>query len=143
MNIHQQRGAALVVGLVIMLIVTLLAVTGIGTARLELLMAGNMQFQQQAFQAAEAGLERRFLEAADFNTDWTTSNSFTDFTFGGANEITVTTTGRHLGVGLPPAGYSLGGEFAAFHFEITSTAVGMRGASTELVQGFYIVGPGN
>ena len=54
---RHQRGAALIVGLMMLVIVTLLAVTAMGTATTELVMAGNEQFRERSFQAAEAGLE--------------------------------------------------------------------------------------
>ena len=54
---RHQRGAALLVGLMMLVIVTLLAVTAMGTATTELVMAGNEQFRERAFQAAETGIE--------------------------------------------------------------------------------------
>ena len=44
-----QRGAALFVALILLLVITILAVSTMGTARLELRMAGNSQFSLQAF----------------------------------------------------------------------------------------------
>ena len=45
----RQRGAALVIGLILLLVLTLLAVTGMNTASTELIMAGNEQYRQNAF----------------------------------------------------------------------------------------------
>jgi len=53
----RQQGAALVVGLILLLVLTLLAISGMTTASLELQMAGNEQYQERAFQAADAGIE--------------------------------------------------------------------------------------
>jgi hypothetical protein len=50
---QRQNGAALVVGLLLLMVLTLLAISGMNTASLELVMAGNTQYQQNAFQAAE------------------------------------------------------------------------------------------
>ncbi|HEY4644766.1 MAG TPA: PilX N-terminal domain-containing pilus assembly protein [Steroidobacteraceae bacterium] len=47
-----ERGAALVVGLVLLVILTLLAISGMNTATTELVMAGNEMYQENAFQAA-------------------------------------------------------------------------------------------
>ena len=47
-----QRGAALVVGLVLLLVITMLAVTSMNTSTVQLMMAGNKQFSESAFQAA-------------------------------------------------------------------------------------------
>ena len=57
LNHSKQRGAALMVGLMLLVIVTLLAVTAVSTSSTELIMAGNEQFRERAFQAAEAGVE--------------------------------------------------------------------------------------
>ena len=57
-NTHRQRGAALIIGLMMLVVITLLAVTAVNTASTELVMAGNEQFRERAFQAADAGVER-------------------------------------------------------------------------------------
>lgn len=57
-NRHKrQKGAALVVGLMLLVIVTVLAVSAVGTASTEMIMAGNEQYRERAFQAAEIGIE--------------------------------------------------------------------------------------
>ena len=56
-QIRQQRGAALVVGMILLLVLTLLAMSGMNTASTELVMAGNEQYQENAFQASETGIE--------------------------------------------------------------------------------------
>ena len=53
----RQKGAALVVGLMLLVIVTVLAVSAVGTASTEMIMAGNEQYRERAFQAAEIGIE--------------------------------------------------------------------------------------
>jgi type IV pilus assembly protein PilX len=66
--VARQDGAALVVGLILLLVLTLLAITGMSVATLELRMAGNEQYQERAFQAAEAGLERAISQGV-YNTN--------------------------------------------------------------------------
>ena len=56
-NPVQQQGAALVVGLVLLLVLTVLGVSTMSTASLEVSMAGNDQFAENAFQLAETGLD--------------------------------------------------------------------------------------
>jgi type IV pilus assembly protein PilX len=51
-----QRGTALVIALVFLLLMTLLAITAVNTSSLEEKMAGNLKDQHFAFQAAEAAL---------------------------------------------------------------------------------------
>lgn len=53
---QRQTGAALVVGLVLLLIMTVLGVSSIRTATLQERMAGNLRDNNLAFQAAEAAL---------------------------------------------------------------------------------------
>ncbi len=52
-----QRGNALMVSLVFLVILTTLALSVAGTGRLELMMAANTQFDNQAYQAAESGID--------------------------------------------------------------------------------------
>ena len=59
---NTERGAALVIGLVLLLILTLLAVTGMNTATTELVMAGNEQYRRAAAMAATAGIEEAIAD---------------------------------------------------------------------------------
>jgi hypothetical protein len=56
-NPRRQRGAILVVGLVLLLVMTVLGISTMKTASLELNMAGNDQFYENAFQLAETGVD--------------------------------------------------------------------------------------
>ena len=51
---NKQSGAALVVGLILLVVITVLAVSGMNTATTELAMARNDQTYENAFQAAES-----------------------------------------------------------------------------------------
>ena len=53
----RQQGAALVVGLILLVVITILAISGMNTATTELAMARNDQTAENVFQAAERGLE--------------------------------------------------------------------------------------
>lgn len=59
----RQRGAALVIGLVLLMVLTVLGVTGMTTSTLELAMADNMQRSQYVFQAAESALTTEMVAA--------------------------------------------------------------------------------
>lgn len=52
----KQLGAALPISLIMLLLLTLIGVSGVQVASLEETMAGNARFQSQTFQAAEIGL---------------------------------------------------------------------------------------
>ena len=66
-NIQKQDGAALVVGLILLVVITVLAISGMNTATTELAIARNNQNYENAFQAAETGLEIA-LSQGSFNT---------------------------------------------------------------------------
>ena len=54
---RKHRGTVLVIALVLLLIVTLLATTGMAMSTAEFVMAGNEQFHRKAMDAASAGVE--------------------------------------------------------------------------------------
>jgi type IV pilus assembly protein PilX len=53
----RQQGAALVVGLIVLLVMTMLGVASMGSMTSELRMAANVQIRNTAFQAASAAIE--------------------------------------------------------------------------------------
>ena len=142
-----QRGAVLVMGILLLLALTVLAVSALATAVLELRMAGNTQYQERAFQAAEYAIEQA-LASPDLGTTYTYSNP-----------KVVPASGSPPGVpGSPPDTYAyrlyydaaLGGTplpggagsgLEAYHFVVEATGNSARGASATHVQGFYLVGP--
>lgn len=141
---HKQQGAALVIGLILLLIMTLLGVTGMNTASLELVMTSNEQFSENAFQAAEVGIERR-LAAGGF----TTAGGAVTVDSAAANGDSIrTTTSFEVETDVPPRVGSAfsrgvaGSGFAAYHFEIVSRGTSQRNAISQHTQGLYLVGPG-
>lgn len=56
-RLRHQRGALLIMCLVFLTVLTLMAMTGMDTSVTEERMAGNMQDYNQAFEAAEVGME--------------------------------------------------------------------------------------
>jgi len=140
----RQQGAALIIGLLLLVVITILAVSGMNTATTELAMARNDQTYENVFQAAETGLENALAQDV--------------FSIGGPVIITppaepyvvVTATIRYEDSTLvPDQAFSLGSGsgIAAYHFNATSEAeyvisVGNdRNASAVHTQAFYIVGP--
>lgn len=53
---HRESGAVLIVGLVMVLLISIIALSGIRSSNLQEAMAGNMRDRNSAFQAAETGL---------------------------------------------------------------------------------------
>lgn len=62
---HGEHGSALIISLLILVVLTLIGVTAVGTSGMEEKMAGNERDQQVAFQAAEVAL--RSAESAIAN----------------------------------------------------------------------------
>jgi type IV pilus assembly protein PilX len=70
-----QKGAVMIVALMLLLVMTVLAVSGIGNSTLEQRMAGNYYHSATAFQAAEYGLkvaERWLITQVDVTKPWQT-----------------------------------------------------------------------
>ena len=145
---NHQQGAALVVGLLLLVVITVLAISGMNTAATELALARNDQAYENAFQAAETGLANALSQGnfdtnvnanlqtnVNTNTNITTSIRFEDSTM------------------VPDAAFSLGvgSGIAAYHFIATSQAEFQRnpGNATDRdsaathTQAFYVVGPGS
>jgi type IV pilus assembly protein PilX len=165
-----QHGAALVVGLLLLLVLTILAISGMTTASLEMLMAGNDQYQERAFQAADSAVERA-ITAGIYNTNATVG------TYTPSGNVNVAPTPQR-GTGqqgcvqtipadgtatsnsddcyeyfvrfdeqsgttpVPGGGYSLGTGFNAYHFVVDAYGTSDRGAQSDHQASFYVIGPG-
>ena len=132
-----QQGAALIVGMVLLVVLTLLAISGMNTATTELLMAGNEKYQENAFQAAETGIERTMATAA-FNPAAMPPPDPPQVDLGDGSDYEAIVVPR--GSSPPPPGYSIG-TFGAEHFEIQSTGNSLRNATSSHVQGLFLVVP--
>lgn len=135
-----QNGAALVVGLVLLALLTAIATAGMTTSTLELRMAAGRQSTLSAFQVAENAIETalacrppqrgREINAADCPE---AANS-------GAESYDFVVRRRDSAAGtLIPEGYSLGVELEAVEFTVDAVAEAARGARAELSQGFYVL----
>lgn len=142
LRIRQQRGAALVVGMVLLLVLTLLAMSGMNTASTELVMAGNTQFEENAFQASETGIEVA-MRTGPFNP------STASVPVGNQPVGTSTTDFYNTNItpvpGLNMPMQALWGNrwdsFSTFHFQVTSTGISSRNATTTHTQGMFVVAP--
>ena len=143
---RSQQGAALVVGLILLVVITVLAVSGMNTATTELAMARNDQNYENAFQAAETGLEAA-LATGQFNTLATTTVT-QDINYHDSVAAVITFEDSTM---VPDKAFSLGvgSGIAAYHFIASSTAQSQRDPGTPTdrdssathTQAFYIVGP--
>ena len=145
-NRKTQHGAALVVGLMLLVVITVLAISGMNTATTELAMARNDQAYEDAFQAAENGIETA-LSQGQFVTAGSTAL---------AQEISshqniATTIQFEDSTMVPDKAFSLGvgSGISAYHFQATSLAeyrrdpgnVTDRDSTATHTQAFYVVGP--
>jgi hypothetical protein len=145
----RQRGAVLIIGLLLLVVITILAVSGMNTATTELAMARNDQTYENVFQAAEKGLESA-LAQGNFSTvaPVIVSPTAAPYEFVSA---TIDFEGTTL---VPDKAFSLGAGsgIAAYHFQATSEAafrvsdsatdITDRDATAVHTQAFYVVGPG-
>lgn len=142
----KQQGAALVVGLMLLVVITVLAISGMNTATTELALARNDQAYENAFQAAETGLETA-LAQGQFVTSANTALAQAV----NANQNISTTIRFEDSTMVPDKAFSLGvgSGIAAYHFLATSQAefrrdpgnVTDRDSTATHTQAFYIVGP--
>ncbi len=145
-NSQRQNGAALVVGLVLLVVITVLAISGMNTATTELAMARNDQNYENAFQAAETGLENS-LSQGRFNT-LANTNLVQNIN---ANDTVTSIIIFEDSTLVPDRAFSLGvgSGIAAYHFNAIATAESKRdaGGTTDRdasaihSQAFYVVGP--
>jgi len=138
----RQRGAALVVGLILLVVLTILAVSGVFTSTMELRMARNTQSQERAFQAAEVA-----VEDALGNPVLSTSAPFTQPAiavpngYGDQYSYQLQFVGQTpLGTGM--TGFSIGSAFQAYHFQVDANGTGPDNATAAHTQSFYVIGPG-
>jgi len=134
----RQQGAALVIGLILLMVLTLLAVSSMSTASLEFIMAGNEQYRSNAFQAAEAGIEQSLVQGV-FNPDAAPQALNGNNT---ANDAWASVINLPLGNVPQPAlwGNSCN-SFSTYHFEVVSTGSSARGATAVNTQGIAFFAP--
>jgi type IV pilus assembly protein PilX len=136
---NKQKGAALIVGLVLLLVLTVLGISGMNTALLEMTMAGNTQAAQLSFQAAETGID----VAMSGNVSTSSPVTYTDIGMDDDDSYSFTASIVCAGTTPVPEGiYSENGSARAIHFDATSTGVQtVRNARSVHTQSVYIVGP--
>lgn len=137
----EERGAALVVSLMLAAALSILAIAGISDVTAELAMTRNLALERGAFAAAASGIELA-LGSAPFEVGRDTEVTLE---LGADREFVVSAVTRFVGLTeVPDHGFSMGASRAgivAHHFEIHAIATGPRGAQSIQHQGFYVLGP--
>ena len=142
---RREQGAALAVGLILLLVLTILAIANLSTSTLDVRMAANAMYTTNAFEATERGIDIAVQTSVPNTTLPSVTVPVTAAT--GTNGDTYTYTMRFNslnGVTAPPnQGYSLGPgvQMSAFHFDVTATGTSASTATTTATQSFYIIGP--
>lgn len=138
-HLQGQRGAVLVVSLVLLVVLTFLAVTALNTSNLEEKMANNTQEAQRAFQTAESGIADTFADSSMFNLTVEQVNNIDDFGVYDAHGEVRTNFRQWTN---PPrgSGYSIT-SFSAAHFEMSATGEAGSGAATTINAGAYQIAP--
>jgi hypothetical protein len=106
-------------------------------------MAGNDQYHQNAFQAAEAGIEQG-IALGTFPTDMTVPAAVT-----GTLPTTTDTYSAAIAqlspnpVGLPGSSGGSSTVIGAYFYQLNSAGTAARGASIQNSQGIFILAPGS
>ncbi len=140
--VNRQSGVALIVSLLLLTVLTVIGASSMKTATLQLVMAGNSRFQEEAFQAAETGID---LVMAQRIHNIESPATLPDTLLGDGSYSTRAVVTFTQSTPVPDLAFSLGeGSLAlrAFHFEIVAVGMGPRNAVSNHKQGFYVLGPG-
>jgi type IV pilus assembly protein PilX len=140
-----QGGAALVVGMLLLLVLTLLAISGMNTASLELSMAGNVQYHENAFRAAETGIERA-MTLGEFNpaepTQRLPATEGETLPIPNSSDRFAASIVPQLGGAAQPAIWGASWDaFSTYHFQIESSGASARSAVANTVQGVAVIAP--
>jgi hypothetical protein len=149
-NVNDQRGIALVLALIMLMLLSILGTFALTTSSTELFIAGNYRDMQRAFYAGDAALElvlhggspnlyKTLAEGATSPTPGTGTSlknkDYNTINFGG---ITADVKVKYLGKGKVPTGgdprrkYPSGDDFEAAFYLISTTGVGPNGAMLDM-----------
>lgn len=139
-RLRNQRGAVLIISLILLVVLTLLGVSVMNMTQLEERMASNAQEVVQAFQSAETGLSQAYDDPNVWNpsapqppvADTTPIPSGIGRVDKAGYEVEfIVVTG-------PPPGYDVA-QYQTSHFDFRSTGTSNSGFSTELHGGGFRV----
>jgi hypothetical protein len=152
-----QRGAALVTGLVLLVIITLLTITAMRASTLELRMASNEQERTAAFDSAQSAVEAVLTDPTNFQVTGTVGSTICTENVGCERKIIVLPSGdpftddhavivTRLAPDMAPPPRNLetsADKFAAAFFsvdgEFDASAAG--GGNANVVQGYLVMVP--
>lgn len=136
--LRRERGAALIISLILLMVLTLLAISTMRGASLGLLMAGNVQYRENAFQLAQAGIDAT-LRRGDPGTVGNCTAPVPD-----APVAVADLGGQYItsvcdrGISFTPGDST---RLKTYNFEVTSTgSTDQRAARSRQVQGYALSG---
>ena len=122
---HPQQGSTLLVSLIFLVVITLFGVSAISTSNLNLRIAANAQFQQQAVSAAQLGIEKAIGSLTTFTAPSVQTIAL-DVNKDGVTDYTATVSAATCLSSKMASGYSV--EYCATgacpndtHWELIST----------------------
>lgn len=139
----EERGVVLVMALLLLTVLTVIATSAMNTATRQLAMARTLTAHDQAFQAAETGID---LALALGNHSVASPGAIAPMSLNDGAATTEAAIAYLEATPVPDAAFSLGGGpsgLTAFHFEITAVGTGPGNSRAVLTQGFYVLGPGS
>jgi hypothetical protein len=141
---RHERGTALIMSLVILMILTILGITAMSTASLEERMSGNTQESTRAFQAAESGLNEALNTAGALDLNKTDSTcgdgSSLPFSYSQMNASTSVCT-AFVQFTPPKRGSGYGNSVEAANFNQKSTGSTGVGGKAVVNQGVAQIVP--
>ncbi len=142
-----QRGMALIMAMVILMILTILGITAMTTSSLEEKMSGNIQEQTRAFQAAESGVSEAIARIITGVGGGIIPTFDMPYQGGRSNARVMTASLGTVSGGNRCSGANSrdchGTESSAWqHFTITSRGTTTTNARTLVEQGIKMSGPG-
>lgn len=154
-SINRQSGAALIVGMIVLLIMTLLGITSMSTSTTELKMANNLQSFNIGFQASASILQHALIDpevvgnpdpGIDFG-NVTTVQTVQNFDSSVLTNAAATATVAYADCKRVVKGFSLRNQMRGLVHEVTATgtAVNTGGvviATSNQVMGIQTVSPG-
>lgn len=135
---RQQRGTALIMSLVILVILTILGITALSTSSLEEKMAGSMQEVTRALEAAESGVNSALATAGVLNLNATTTNSFA-YDSGASGSAQVVSSFIEFSPPKRGSGYSA--QYRAANFSLNSKGTTTSNARVTINQGIGQIMP--
>lgn len=141
--LFREQGATLVMALIMLVMITLFAVTMVRLSTTSMQVVGNMQVQRSLEANAQQAVENKISSIDFFNDAVDGTNQFATLSYvdSTVNATTVRIQKPVCVAQQPASGYTLGSPLTPQDnvFEINATSTdSVTGASVELVQGFKI-----